>query len=128
MEVNNIKEPIVMERRRLIGTLAVDLALLAVLAWTGPQVAAVGEAITDPQRWLDDVGPDGAAVMAVGVFGWAVLLWVTMGLGLVAVTAVPSRTGQVAEALAIRLVPAALRRTAMVALGVSISTVAVAGP
>jgi resuscitation-promoting factor RpfA len=114
-------------RRRFVGVLIVDLALACMLGWIGPPTAVLDVAVTDPQRWLDLVGPDAAAVTAVWLLCWIVLLWVTVGLLLIAAASAPSRFGWAADALAARLLPATLRRATMIVLGVSVSTVTLAG-
>jgi len=112
------------DRLRLVAWLAVDLLLMGLLRWAGPKPAAIRAAAADPQGWMDRVGPDAAAATIAGLLCWATLLWVTLILLLVAGAAAPGAIGRCAEAFAGRLVPAALRRGATVALGVSLGTAA----
>ena len=112
------------DRPRLAAWLAVDLVLMGLLHWTGPNPAAIRAAAADPQGWVDRVGPDAVAATIAGLLCWATLLWVTIILLLVASAAAPGAIGLCAEAFAGYLVPAALRRGATVALGVSLGTAA----
>jgi hypothetical protein len=113
-------------RLRMAAWLAIDLVLMGLLGWAGPDPLALGAALADPQGWVDQVGPDTAVVMTAGLLCWAMLLWVTVGLLLVASAAAPGAMGRIADAFAGCLVPAALRRAATVALGISVGTAAVA--
>jgi len=114
-------------RWSIVAVVAVELMLAGLLAWTGPESADLRAAAADPQLWLERGGPDAAAVMVMGLLCWAMLVWVGSGLLLVAGAAVPGAAGQVAEALATRLVPAVVRRAIPVALGVSVGTATAAG-
>jgi hypothetical protein len=112
-------------RMRLAVWLTIDVVVIGLLARVGPRPLALREALADPQGWVDQVGPDVAAVVACSLACWAMLLWVTVGLLLVASSAAPGAIGCVADAFAGRLVPAAVRRAVTVALGISVGTVAV---
>ena len=115
------------DRRRVAAGLAIDLLLVGVLGWTGPRPAVLRAALTDPQGWLDRVGPDAAVITAAGLLCWLVLLWVTVGVLLVLGAGLPGVVGRAAEAVAGRVIPAAVRRATLAALGVSLGTAMVAG-
>jgi nucleoid-associated protein YgaU len=112
------------DRLRWAVWLAVDLALMGLLRGTGPEPAAIRAAAADPQDWVERVGPDAAAVVIAGLLCWATLFWVTVALLLVASASAPGTLGRCGEACAAYLVPAALRRGAAVALGISLGTAA----
>jgi nucleoid-associated protein YgaU len=118
---------VVTDRRRILAILALDLVLAGLLRRAGSVSVDLRAAVADPQRWLEQVGPDAAAAMLVELLGWAVLAWVTVGLLLVLGATVPGVVGRAADALAMCVIPAAVRRAASLTLGVSISTVAVVG-
>jgi resuscitation-promoting factor RpfA len=115
------------DRRRIVAVATVGLVLASLLAWTGPESADLHAAVADPQLWLERRGPDAAAIMLMGLLCWAMLVWVGFGLVLIVCAAVPGAAGRAADALATRLVPAALRQAITVALGVSVGTAATAG-
>jgi len=109
-------------RVRTIATTALLGSLAAVVWWLGPDPGSVAPALRHPQSYVDTVGADQAALTAVCLLCWAVLGWLAIGLAFAAAAALPGLTGRVCEATADRLLPAALRRTAAVALGVSVAT------
>jgi len=115
------------DRWRIVAVATVEFMLAGLLAWTGPESADLRAAAADPQLWLARGGPDAAAIMVMGLLCWTMLVWVGSGLLLTAGAAVPGAAGQVADALATRLVPAVVRRAITVALGVSVGTAAAAG-
>jgi hypothetical protein len=110
------------DRLRLPAWLAVDLVLIGLLRWTGPEPAVIRAAAADPQGWVDRAGPDAAAAAIAGLLCWATLLWVTVVLLLVASAAAPGTIGRCAGAFAGYLVPAALRQAATAVLGISLGT------
>jgi resuscitation-promoting factor RpfA len=112
-------------RLQVAAWFAIELVLIGLVAWIGLTPPALRAALADPQGWVDQVGPDTAAVAVAGLVCWAMLVWVTLGLLLVATAAAPGAIGRAADAFARCLVPAALRRAATVAFGISVGTAAV---
>lgn len=107
---------------RTAVTLAPVFLAALVLAAAGPSLRDVALAARDPQHYIDSAGPDSAAVLVVGVVGWLVLGWLVLGVGAVAATRLPGAAGAVSQAVAERTLPAAVRRAAAVALGVSLAS------
>jgi hypothetical protein len=93
----------------------------AVLVLGGPRLDAGREALRHPLAWASMAGPDQAGLMAAGLLGWLVLLWLAAGLILTTMAAAPGAVGRAAEAVACRLVPASVRRITAGVLGLSLT-------
>lgn len=109
-------------RTRTAATAALLLGLATLVWWLGPDPHSLRPAIRHPQSYVDRVGADQAALTAVCVLCWAVLAWLAIGLAFAAAGALPGIAGRICDATADRLLPAALRRTAAVAVGLSVAT------
>ena len=72
-------------------------------------------------QWLRD-DPEHALLTATALAAWVVLAWLTLGLVVCALTAVPGTAGSVAERLSRHVVPATVRRAAGLAIGASLAT------
>ena len=101
---------------------ALFVLVAAALALVGPQLSAGLEALRHPVTWAAAVGPDQAALMAAGLLGWLVLLWLATGLIVMTAASAPGAVGRAAEAVACRLLPASVRQIAAGVLGLSLTT------
>ncbi|WP_448627051.1 LysM peptidoglycan-binding domain-containing protein [Geodermatophilus sp. URMC 64] len=106
-------------RRWAATTLAMGLVGLALWALS-PDVAALQEAVTHPQRASDAAGPDAVVLAWATLLAWAIWAWGTLGLALTAASALPGLLGATARALLRAVLPHAARRAAAVALGVGL--------
>lgn len=109
-------------RVRIAAIAALLIGLAATVWWLGPDPGSLRPAVRHPQSYVDRVGADQAALTAVCVLCWAVLAWLAIGLAFAAAGALPGIAGRMCDATADRLLPAALRRTAAVAVGLSVAT------
>jgi nucleoid-associated protein YgaU len=109
-------------RARTAATAALLIGLATAVWWLGPDPGSLRPAVRHPQSYVDRVGADQAALTAVCVLCWAVLAWLAIGLAFAAAGALPGIAGRICDATADRLLPAALRRTAAVAVGLSVAT------
>jgi hypothetical protein len=108
--------------RRLVAIGGLIALVGCVLAVSGAGPAAFSAAAHDPVGWADQVGTDAVALTAAVAACWLILLWLGVGLLLTAVAALPGSTGRLADAVARRALPSALRRASAVLLGLSLST------
>lgn len=92
----------------------------AILAAVGPRPGEILRAAGHPQRYVDVSGADSAAVLVIGLAGWAVLAWLVVGVGAVAATRLPGAAGAMSQAIAERTLPGVLRRATAAALGISV--------
>lgn len=104
-----------------LGT-ALATATLGLLLAVGPDPRGLADAVDDPQRWVRAVGPDSAVLAVSAAMCWLVLGWLCVGLLLVAGAELPGLAGRIAAALGSVALPATLRRSAALALGVGIVT------
>lgn len=109
-------------RVRTVATAALLIGLAAAVWCLGPDPSSLQPAMRHPQSYVDRVGADQAALTAVCVLCWAVLAWLAVGLAFAAAGALPGIAGRICDATADRLLPVALRRTAAVAVGLSVAT------
>lgn len=105
--------------RRLItplGTIALLAVAANVITWAGgPSVAALRDGTATFDETL-------GAVAAIGA--WALLAWITLVLVGTALAALPGAVGRASSQVVGAITPAAVRRTARLALGVAVA----AGP
>jgi hypothetical protein len=92
-----------------------------VLLLAGPRPGDVQAAVRHPAAWAGRVGPDTAAVTITGALCWLILVWLTVGLFLMAAAAAPGAAGRLAETVASRVLPASVRRIAAGLLGLSLT-------
>lgn len=107
--------------RTSAGAGMLTLLVLAVW-WVAPDPRSIAPALADPQGYVDRVGADQAALVLVSLAAWAVLGWLALGLTVSAAAALPGSVGRGCDAISVVMLPAALRRTAAVALGLSVAT------
>ena len=86
-----------------------------------PQPTALPAALADPQHLVDTAGPDALLLAVAGALAWLVWSWGAVGLLLTAASALPGWTGALAGLLVRAVVPAAARRAAAVAVGLSVT-------
>ncbi|HVX42712.1 MAG TPA: LysM domain-containing protein [Mycobacteriales bacterium] len=110
------------ERARSVATGALLALLTAVVWWVSPNPQGLAPALRHPQAYVDRVGADQAAIAAVCLLCWVVLAWLAAGLALTAASALPGALGRSSGALAGWILPATFRRTAALALGLSLAT------
>jgi hypothetical protein len=109
---------------RLALTSAVMAVAADVLGALTPPVAEILEALGHPQATVDTAGADALVLAAAGAAAWAVWAWGVLGLALTALSAAPGALGRMSEIVAARLLPAGARRTAALALGLSLGVTA----
>jgi nucleoid-associated protein YgaU len=112
----------VIQRARTLATAGLLTVLATAVWWLGPDPRSLAPAVRHPQSYVDRVGADQAALVGICVLCWALLAWLAVGLSFAAAAALPGVAGQACEAVADRLLPGTLRRTAAVALGLSVAT------
>lgn len=86
-----------------------------------PEVGGARSAWHDPQRWVDTVGPDRAALALLAVLCWLAMAWAAAGLAVIAATTLPGQAGRWADRAAAVVVPSTARRIASVAVGMSLT-------
>jgi nucleoid-associated protein YgaU len=91
-------------------------------AWIGPSQSSFATALSHPQRFVDDVGADAAAIAVVAGLIWIALAWLTVGLLLAVAGQLPGFVGHICQVAARRALPGALHRIVAAALGISIAT------
>lgn len=106
--------------RRLAAATALGL-LVALVWWLSPDPGTTLDAARHPQAYVDTVGSDQAAVLAVCVLAWLVLGWLAVGLLFGAAGSLPGLLGATCGGIADRLLPSALRRAAAVGIGLSVA-------
>lgn len=114
-----------MSTRRLVVTAAAMALLAAGLTVLTPDLSSMVGELASAQHTADTAGPDHLVVSVAGLLAWAVWGWGALGLALTAASALPGVLGSTAR-LAVRVVlPAAVRHSAAVALGIGLG---VGGP
>jgi nucleoid-associated protein YgaU len=109
-----------MSLRRWTATTAAMAAVAWALVLLGPHPAQAWRAVTGPQALVDVAGVDALLVPVAAAAGWACWAWGVVGLALTALSALPGAAGRTADLLLVLLVPAAARRLAAVAVGLSL--------
>jgi hypothetical protein len=114
-----------MSVRRLLLTTTGMAGIAWALAGLVPDVPVMTDVLGHPQHTADTSGADTLVLAAVGVLAWLVWAWGTLGLALTAISALPGVLGTAAGNVLRVVLPAGARRTAALALGVSLG---VTGP
>lgn len=109
---------------RLVATSTVMAALAAALATLTPAPAELLAVLVDGQATVDEAGADALVLAAAGLLAWLVWGWGALGLVLTAVSCTRGVLGTLAGGVLTALLPAAARRTAALALGLSLSVAA----
>jgi hypothetical protein len=109
---------------RLALTSAAMTAIAVLLGVLTPPVVEIAGALGHPQATVDSAGADALVLAAAGAAAWAVWAWGVLGLVLTALSAAPGAVGRTAEVVVGRLLPAGARRTAALALGLSLGITA----
>jgi nucleoid-associated protein YgaU len=107
--------------RRLLVTGAAMAAFAGVLRVLAPPPAAVVAMLGAPQHAVDTAGPGGLVLAAAGGLAWIAWAWGCLGLLLTAATTLPGAAGGTARLLMRGVLPAGCRRTAALALGMSVA-------
>jgi hypothetical protein len=98
------------------------LADAAVLMTLHPPTSALLGHLASPDRWVREVGADGAAVQLAGAALWCAALWCAAGLFATLLGAVPGSVGVLSDHLARALVPRAVHRLVAAAIGLGVMT------
>ena len=113
-----------MTARRLLGTAIGMAAVAAALGALTPSACETWTALRHPQTTTDLAGPDVLVLHLTGLLAWSVWSWGVLGLALTAASALPGPAGRLASGAVARVLPAAARRAAAVALGVGLGLTA----
>ncbi len=111
-----------MSVRRWATTVLVVLAAGAGLRALAPDPAAWAAVLADPQRVVDTAGPDALLVPVAWALAAACWAWGALGLLLTVATRGPGPVARAAGTLLPLLLPAAMRRAAALAVGLSLVT------
>jgi len=111
-----------MSVQRWATTVLVVLAAGAGLRALAPEPAVWTAVLTDPQRVVDTAGPDALLVPVAWALAAACWAWGAVGLALTVATRGPRPVARAAAALLPLLLPAAARRAAALAVGLSLVT------
>lgn len=109
-----------MSVRRLLGTATAMAAIAVALAVLTPPVPDAVAALATAQRTADTAGADVLVLHLAGLLAWLVWAWGALGLALTASSALPGRTGTVAELALRRVLPRGARTAAALALGIGL--------
>ena len=109
-------------RLRGLGAGAVLAGLALLTWWVSPNPQVLAALLAHPQSAVERVGVDGAVASLVAGICWLLLGWLALGFSCCAAGALPGVLGRGGRAASRRLLPAALRHAAAVALGVSVVT------
>lgn len=105
---------------RLLVTSAAMAVVAGVLHALAPDPATAVDTLRSAQQVATTTGPDTVVLAAVGLAAWLAWAWGVLGLLLTAATALPGAAG-VAAHMATRVVlPAGVRSSAAVALGIGL--------
>ncbi|SFC54691.1 hypothetical protein SAMN05661030_1262 [Klenkia taihuensis] len=115
-------EEVDMSVRRWATTTAVVVAAGAGLRALAPAPATWAAVLADPQRVVDTAGPDALLVPVVWALAVACWAWGALGLVLTVASTGPRPVARLARTLLPLLLPAAARRAAAVAVGLSLVT------
>ena len=107
---------------RHVRSLACAGVVGAVLVAAAPHPSVLAAGLADPDRWVQRDGTDLVLAQLVGAVAWVVALWLAAGFVLVSCSRLPGAAGRTSAALARGTLPAGIRNTAAVALGVSLAT------
>ncbi|WP_198597983.1 LysM peptidoglycan-binding domain-containing protein [Blastococcus atacamensis] len=109
-----------MSIRRLLGTAGGMAAVAALLAALTPTLPTSAAALSRAQATVDAAGADVLVLHVAGLLAWLVWCWGALGIALTAASALPGLSGQLADDLLHRVLPAGARRAAALALGVGL--------
>jgi hypothetical protein len=103
-----------------VGMVATVVADAVVLSRLEPDWGQLGADLEAPQRWVQSVGADSAAVTLVGALLWLASVWLAVALVAGIWSLLPGRLGALGSAIGGHLMPAMLRRLVMGAAGASL--------
>jgi nucleoid-associated protein YgaU len=109
-----------MSIRRLVVTAAAMGGIAVLLGALTPGFSAMTEALAGAQGTVDTQGVDVLIASAAGLLAWAVWVWGALGLVLTAASAVPGAVGGIARGLLHVALPAGVRRSAALLLGIGL--------
>jgi resuscitation-promoting factor RpfA len=84
-----------------------------------PSLSELRQLVSDA-GWVDRVGLDGAVLPVCRLLVWVAALWLMLGLLAIGLSAAPGSAGRTAQAITLRLLPAAARQLLTGALGFSV--------